>query len=1337
MKHLWKKLAALALSAVLMLPVVPAAQAEETTEDLMDFAGAVSAMIADYGLESESGEAGLLDLELEAFSTARLIVKAEGEIDPLNAVSVAEGFCDLHVLQFADPAAAAEAFEVYSAMDGVEYVEPDGIVTLETEEESVGQVPSGTEAPDNSVELLADSEFLSWGYGEYDPEQYSYGINLSALHSWAEKKTRESVIVAVVDSGVMADHEFLRGYVLANKGYDFINDDNDPDDDNSHGTHVAGTIVDGTRALGNVKILPVKVLGANGRGSWLAISMGVLYAVEQGADVINMSIGGDFSYVLREAVDRAVESGVTVVVSAGNDDTDAANQAPACFDNVICVAASGYGGYLASFWSGGSNYGEVVDVTAPGCDIYSSVPYIGDESRYQYMDGTSMATPHISAVAAILLSVDSTLTPAQMELRLEAACTHPLEDWSWERESEIVIPNLLDAAELTGTKVSQISISRETASVCVGQEFQLTALTTPKGSAVSWSSSDPEVASVKNGTVTCLKEGEAVITASASKGALTVSCAVTVRKLELTVPEERVTLPVGGSTRVHIEAERFDPMPKLTWSVKDEAVAGIYVLDEEDGNLTTTNGVVVRGLKAGTTTVSASFGGVSADMEVVIENPGSWYDTDGSDGFADHIKTVEDLKEFAWMMNYGADDFANRTVYLDNDLDMTGQNDWEMPFDFNGTFDGNGNTVSNLTFCDAEYGYIGLFGSIAEEGVVRNLTLENVSVSCIGEGESNVAGLAAENYGRIEACHVSGTISAPGCEKVGGIAGSNYGTIEDCSNAAEITGDSVVAGIAGESDGDILACTNSGDICGESQQIGGVVGYSSGGTVSGCDNTGSAAGYRYVGGVVGQSDGLVEDCSNEGSVNAVGMAQYGTIYYGDTFGGIVGYSSCGTVRDCTNTGLVHTGASYVGGILGCGYGAEVENCWNNAESVAGRECVGGIIGAMEENYYSGYAPASLLAVCGNTAAVTATGDTVGGMIGYGVNVAIEFCWNSGSVRGGSTVDGYDSGGYQVGGIAGSLYNSELHLRDCSNSGDITGNSYVGGIAGKSERTWDAGEGAYAQIYNCINYGTVTAGTNYSSCYGGGIVGGADSTWIRNCLSAGDVSGWYAGGFTGCSKYGGLVENCVVQGQVSGTSWGLFSGHVADGSHGLEEIRFKNCYAEPSGTSFGYAGDRCVKENCSGFRFDSEAGTYVLAKSVTADGKTVADLIDALNTVALACHEDDAYDLAFWAEVDDGWSEKPGLEHMYGVAVKSAAGSKAAYELVGTLDWSVFRIDSDNEIELIAARYDSGRMTAAGPVSWEDGYLLKADLSEGSGSDYRVFGVDAKTFAPAEGTARLS
>ena len=125
--------------------------------------------------------------------------------------------------------------------------------------------------------------------------------------------------MAVVDSGVDTSHPFLKNKTVGGK--DFVDNDNTPNDENSHGTHVAGTIIDCVGSA-NVKIMPVRVLNAKGSGSVSMVSLGIKYAANNNADVINLSLGGRHSAVQDAAVQYAVGKGSTVIIAAGNDNMD-------------------------------------------------------------------------------------------------------------------------------------------------------------------------------------------------------------------------------------------------------------------------------------------------------------------------------------------------------------------------------------------------------------------------------------------------------------------------------------------------------------------------------------------------------------------------------------------------------------------------------------------------------------------------------------------------------------------------------------------------------------------------------------------------------------------------------------------------------------------------------------------------------------------------------------------------------------------------------------------------------------------------------------------------------
>lgn len=232
------------------------------------------------------------------------------------------------------------------------------------------------------------------------------------------------VAVAVVDTGVDAAHEDLAGRVLP--GHNSIKDAQNPNDSsddtaNGHGTHVAGVIAavfDNGKGIAGlagglpVKVLPVKVLDSAGIGTMYDISQGIRWAVENGANVINLSLGGrlpDFPLTLADAVKYAQDNGVLVIAAAGNDGKSIEGFYPACLPGVISVGATGNDHLPVAF----SNYGA--RLMAPGVDVISTLP--GD--NYGAMSGTSMAAPFVSGIAGILYSVFPNKTSSQIAAALE------------------------------------------------------------------------------------------------------------------------------------------------------------------------------------------------------------------------------------------------------------------------------------------------------------------------------------------------------------------------------------------------------------------------------------------------------------------------------------------------------------------------------------------------------------------------------------------------------------------------------------------------------------------------------------------------------------------------------------------------------------------------------------------------------------------------------------------------------------------------------------------------------------------------------------------------------
>ncbi len=218
--------------------------------------------------------------------------------------------------------------------------------------------------------------------GNQDYEYLSYGPELIGADKYSEvilaNTTVEElpeIVVGVVDSGIDYNHPFFEGRLLESS-YDFIDNDEDVMDENGHGTHVAGIIVDTT--LPNVKIMPYKASDKEGYGSEVTMAQSIEQAVKDGVDVINISmIGEGTSSLVFAALDKAIEADIVVCVGAGNDNKQTINMYPACYADAITVAAVDSNKQKADY----SNYGGFVDVTAPGTDVNSA--YLN--GCYQFM----------------------------------------------------------------------------------------------------------------------------------------------------------------------------------------------------------------------------------------------------------------------------------------------------------------------------------------------------------------------------------------------------------------------------------------------------------------------------------------------------------------------------------------------------------------------------------------------------------------------------------------------------------------------------------------------------------------------------------------------------------------------------------------------------------------------------------------------------------------------------------------------------------------------------------------------------------------------------------------
>ncbi len=250
-------------------------------------------------------------------------------------------------------------------------------------------------------------------------------VNIGMPDAWnVTTGEASSVLVAVVDTGVNYTHQDLAGKVVL--GHNYINSStpNNPLDDNGHGTHISGVIAadtnNNTGIAGinwNARIYAVKVLDHDGFGTISDTAAGMTEATDYGIKIINLSLGdSSFSQAFADAVNYAYANGTLVVAAAGNENTSSPVY-PAALPNAFSVAATDQNDHRAVWGSSvSSNYGPWVDICAPGSDIYST--WLGVD-QYQFKDGTSMATPHVSGLASLLISRNPNWTPDQLKSRIE------------------------------------------------------------------------------------------------------------------------------------------------------------------------------------------------------------------------------------------------------------------------------------------------------------------------------------------------------------------------------------------------------------------------------------------------------------------------------------------------------------------------------------------------------------------------------------------------------------------------------------------------------------------------------------------------------------------------------------------------------------------------------------------------------------------------------------------------------------------------------------------------------------------------------------------------------
>ncbi|MGH9949432.1 MAG: S8 family serine peptidase, partial [Pyrinomonadaceae bacterium] len=377
-----------------------------------------------------------IDLDQIRLLATRTNDRVEDKIESVN------GLVSIDDLDDADPMAVAEQ---YAAMPDVLYAQPNYEIRLDPQEnEAVGKDLVGRDLPEGAPN---DPQFADqWALNNLGQDGGKKRADIDALKAWMKTQGSQKVVVAVLDSGVDYTHrdlvtnmwlrpESLPQYADDELGtfddeYGFDADSNiaDPMDDNGHGTHCAGVIgAEGDNNLGiagvnwKVQIMPLKFLGRGGFGSTKNAIEAINYAIDRKNKGVNIRIisaswgSTSRSKALEDAIRAAGDAGILFVAAAGNNSTDNDKRPhyPSNYDlpNVISVAALDRTDQLASF----SNFGaKTVHIAAPGKDIVST--WLNDD--YRGASGTSMATPHVAGVAALILAKSPNLSVAKLKERL-------------------------------------------------------------------------------------------------------------------------------------------------------------------------------------------------------------------------------------------------------------------------------------------------------------------------------------------------------------------------------------------------------------------------------------------------------------------------------------------------------------------------------------------------------------------------------------------------------------------------------------------------------------------------------------------------------------------------------------------------------------------------------------------------------------------------------------------------------------------------------------------------------------------------------------------------------
>lgn len=415
--------------------------------------------------------------------------------------------------------------------------------------------------------LEEENEHLSWGVSAIEADIYSQKI--------ASSETDEIVVVAIVDSGTQ-NINFLKEKLIP--GYDFYENDSDAFQDesvDSHGTFLASIVADCTRGI-PVKIMPVRVLDSK-NGSLINAINGITYAVDNGADVINISLGGALSNcrALEDAISYAESKNVTVVVCAGNNKKDMMGFCPAHVESAITVSSINSD---FSFSQSYSNFGDGIDFAAPGGNI------IGYNAAGETvsLSGTSMSTAFVSAAAAMFLLENPDSSTGQIHSAL-VACAKDYGDPGWDKYYGHGVLKLSGIEKQPAIFVESVAFPQKTYTLSIGDTIEIEPIFYPADSTdKSFTlSADNNNIFIDRNTVTAVSAGKATLTLTSGDG------------VHSDIAEIIISAPVSETTKP-VEETTTSPSTTVPSTEAPTLITGSIKIKNNPGNKTINYGEILR-----------------------------------------------------------------------------------------------------------------------------------------------------------------------------------------------------------------------------------------------------------------------------------------------------------------------------------------------------------------------------------------------------------------------------------------------------------------------------------------------------------------------------------------------------------------------------------------------------------------------------------------------------------------------------------------------------------------------------------------------------------------------